>query len=213
MMHAYSEYYLQQAQTNLAVMLDTAVCGMGFELDVFYRMFLLSGVADAFGRGTSSYLCGMSGAEMAMEVAERFGKRTRSVRDRVIYERGKEFWTGYVLAYYQWLRAISFYEIEELLPVTEIADMYHPYHEADILRFVEEADRRRREHSGGTRLALRRLQAGISQGQLSLLSGVPVRTIQQYEQRAKEINRAGADTLYALASALFCRMEELMEPG
>ncbi|MBR0164306.1 MAG: helix-turn-helix transcriptional regulator [Lachnospiraceae bacterium] len=58
----------------------------------------------------------------------------------------------------------------------------------------------------------RRSEGGISQGQLALLSGVPVRSIQQYEQRAKDINRAGADTLRALARALLCRMEDLMEP-
>ncbi len=40
---------------------------------------------------------------------------------------------------------------------------------------------------------------------------VPVRTIQQYEQRQKDINKAQAETLLRLARALNCNVEDLME--
>ncbi len=58
-----------------------------------------------------------------------------------------------------------------------------------------------------------RTQRGYSQGKLSELSGVNVRMIQYYEQGARDINIAQADTLYKLAQALECNMEELLEGG
>jgi hypothetical protein len=41
---------------------------------------------------------------------------------------------------------------------------------------------------------------------------VPVRTIQQYEQRQKNINKAKAEYLVMLARVLNCPAEELIEP-
>ena len=56
-----------------------------------------------------------------------------------------------------------------------------------------------------------RTQRGYSQSKLSELSGVNVRMIQYYEQGVKDINTAQAITLYKLAQALECNMEELLE--
>lgn len=56
-----------------------------------------------------------------------------------------------------------------------------------------------------------RKERGYSQKQLSELSGVNVRMIQFYEQGARDINIAQADTVYKLAQALECNMEELLE--
>lgn len=56
-----------------------------------------------------------------------------------------------------------------------------------------------------------RKERGYSQKQLADLSGVNVRMIQFYEQGARDINIAQADTVYKLAQALECNMEELLE--
>lgn len=61
------------------------------------------------------------------------------------------------------------------------------------------------------RLKLYRAKAGLSQSKLAELSGVNVRMIQYYEQGAKDINKAQADTILALAKALSCSMEDLLE--
>ena len=42
-------------------------------------------------------------------------------------------------------------------------------------------------------------------------SGVPVRTIQQYEQRQKNINKAQAEYLVVLAKVLCCEVGDLIE--
>jgi transcriptional regulator with XRE-family HTH domain len=56
-----------------------------------------------------------------------------------------------------------------------------------------------------------RTQRGYSQSKLAELSGVSLRMIQYYEQGAKDINKAEVETVYKLAQALECNMEELLE--
>lgn len=52
---------------------------------------------------------------------------------------------------------------------------------------------------------------GLSQRQLAEASGVNVRVLQHYEQGFKDINKAAAETVKALADALNVRMEDLLE--
>ena len=56
-----------------------------------------------------------------------------------------------------------------------------------------------------------RNKLGMSQRELSELSGVPLRTIQQYEQRQKSINNAKVAYILMLAKALSCDVEDLIE--
>lgn len=52
---------------------------------------------------------------------------------------------------------------------------------------------------------------GLSQIKLAEESGVNVRMIQHYEQGVKDLNRAQAITVYQLAQALNCKVEDLLE--
>ena len=47
--------------------------------------------------------------------------------------------------------------------------------------------------------------------ELAQQAGVSVRTIQQYEQRRKDINKAQTETLLKIARALVCTVEDLVE--
>ena len=51
----------------------------------------------------------------------------------------------------------------------------------------------------------------LDQKTLAEISGVNLRMIQHYEQGVKDINKAQAITLYKLAQALECRIEDLLE--
>ena len=42
-------------------------------------------------------------------------------------------------------------------------------------------------------------------------SGVNLRTLQQYELKAKDINKAATTTLLALSKTLGCKIEDLLE--
>ena len=57
----------------------------------------------------------------------------------------------------------------------------------------------------------KRQQAGLSQSQLAERSGISFRMIQHYEQGVKDLNKAAAITVYTLAQALGCTVEDLVE--
>lgn len=62
-----------------------------------------------------------------------------------------------------------------------------------------------------TNLKRIRKAAGFSQSKLAEVSGVNLRMIQYYEQGAKDINKAEVLTVYRLAQALNCTVEDLIE--
>lgn len=55
-----------------------------------------------------------------------------------------------------------------------------------------------------------RVEKGLSQSQLSELSGVNLRMIQHYEQGVKNIDQAALKTLCALAGALGCPLWDVL---
>jgi transcriptional regulator with XRE-family HTH domain len=57
----------------------------------------------------------------------------------------------------------------------------------------------------------RRKGAGLSQSQLAKSAGLPVSAIQQYERGYRDINGMGIKRAAALAAALGCRIEDLIE--
>lgn len=56
-----------------------------------------------------------------------------------------------------------------------------------------------------------RQRKGMSQKQLAEESGVSIRMVQYYEQGVNDINKAEALTVYRLAHALWCKVEDLLE--
>ncbi len=211
MMCAYSELYIEKARVALGSMLHCAVYDLGMDLKEFYSHFLNSGIAYGFGSGEPRYIVGMSGIELAMEVMHSATGRFVEITPSYRIDRSPEYWAGWAVAYYEWLRSVSFDRINDLVPIDEIRDMYDPYHEADITKFIDEIDRRIENRREGSRLKRLRAYAGMSQRLLSERSGVSVRMIEQYEQNKKDINRASSVTVFRLSRALDCRMEDLLE--
>ena len=81
----------------------------------------------------------------------------------------------------------------------------------DIRQFVDKMNAPYRAVQPDSNLKRLRKAAGFSQRELSEMSGVPLRTIQQYEQRQKSINKAQAEYLVMLAKALCCDVDALLE--
>ena len=181
-MNAYSDLYLSSAQIALGGMLDYAVYDLKWELGDFYRAFINSGIAHSFGTGEPKYTVGMSGIEIAQEVVRIATGRDVDTVASCPFERSPEYWAGWAVAYYEWCRCISFDRIDRSVPITEIVDMYHPYHEMDVTAFADELDRRLQERAEKSQLARLRAYAGLTQKALADRSGVSVRMIQQYEQ-------------------------------
>ena len=211
MIHAYNKAYLDKAQTTLGRMLDFAVCDLKYDMAEFFNLFLASGAAARFERGDYSVITGMSGVELAYKVLELSGIPTDRMKPQYPVERSKEFWTGWALAYYQWETMLRFADIIRYVPVKIIISLYSPYHEMDIRQFCDKMDELYRATKHETNLKLLRQNVGLSQRELAEQSGVPLRTIQQYEQRQKNINKAQAKYLIMLAKTLCCVAEDLIE--
>ena len=76
---------------------------------------------------------------------------------------------------------------------------------------MDVAEERFMETFRETELKRARMSINITQEELSKKSGVSLRSIQMYEERNRNINRASFETLYRLSKALYCRPENLME--
>ena len=206
--HAYADGLLPGAMTRLGDALDYAARDCALPPGLFLPLFLASPIRPAFERGDPRVLAGMSGVEIAR--ASMPGRAAPPPSPS--FTRGPEHWCGWALAYAQWRLARPFREILSALPPDEIVRLYPAMHEADPDLFADLASRRLRDAFPGTRLARLRAAAGITQRALSAASGVGLRSIQLYEQRRKDVNRAEAASILALSRALGCRMEDLMEP-
>lgn len=93
----------------------------------------------------------------------------------------------------------------------EIWKLYPTLHEAAEDKFVDTMNRMIRRKHPPTHLQTLRKSIGYSQKTLAEKSGVALRMIQQYEQRAKDINKASGVNLVALARTLGCQVEDLLE--
>ena len=212
MIRAYHKVYLEKARNNLGRMLDFATYDLGYDPCTFFNLFINSGLAKGFEKGEFHLTVGVSGVELAYRVLELTNHQIEDPQPRYTVDRSPEYWAGWALAYYQWETALSFLDILECVPLDDIIRMYSPYHEMDIRQFCDRMNELYREANPETRLKQIRQRAGMSQSELAEQSGVPVRTIQQYEQRQKNINKAKAEYLVMLARVLNCPAEELIEP-
>ena len=213
MIHAYDEQYLHDAMKNLGEAFDSAVNDCGIEADKFLDMFIAGGIADQFGEGVPRFVSGMSGIELVWEVAARSGWKREFPESETVYDCSQEYWCGWILAYYQWYTGRSFRNIRQYISMHEILKLYPTLHEAAEDRFVDTVNRIIRRKNPPTQLQILRRSTGYSQKKLAEKSGVTLRMIQQYEQRAKDINKASAINLAALAQTLGCKVEDLLEPG
>lgn len=209
-MHAYAEEYLNDAMENLGEAFDYAVNACSLTLDAFLELFLASGCADSFGKGSPKVIAGLSGTELAMELIAKTGKQMDFPEPRISYDCSPEYWCGWILAYYQWATGRTFREIHSHLSMNEIYKLYPTHHEAAEEKFVDTVNAIIQRRHEPTRLQRQRKLCGYSQKQLAEKAGVNLRTLQQYESGAKELAKASVSTVAALARVLGCQIEDIV---
>ena len=85
-------------------------------------------------------LVGKSGVEIGYEVLDKTFGDVQPIEIEFTVNRSEEYWTGWVLAYYQWMYGISFSKINEKISIRDILALYTPYHEMDIRQVVDKLD-------------------------------------------------------------------------
>ena len=211
MIRAYNELYLHDAQVLLANAFDYAINGCHQLPDWFAKLFKQSTIAREFEIGNPAVLSGKAGVEIAQDILRRANPNKVLPNATFSEERSPEYWAGWSLAYYQWYSAKRFKDIFNRVPLTEVLSMYNVFHEMDLTDFAEEMDKRYNAIVTDTKLKKIRESRGVSQQELSVMSGVKLRSIQLYEQKVNNIDKAQAQTLYKLSRVLGCSIEDLLE--
>ena len=211
MTRAYQEIYLSSAQAKLGDAFDYAVNTCHIPGQDFIHFFIVSTVSARMEYGEPAILAGKSGIEIAIDVVFESTGKLLEIEPEERFGRSREYWIGWVTCYYQWFSTRSYSEIFTVLSFDDLASMNYTLHEADITKFVDIVDEKMREHFKETNLKRIRRTYGYTQAELAKRSGVSLRSIQMYEQRNKDINKAHADALYRISRALGCSMESLLE--
>ena len=237
MIRAYDKMLLTKASEVLGRMLDFSVHSLHMSAAQMMELFMASGTASLFERGDIKMILGGSGVELAYDVLERSGVPYERTAPRHTISLSPEYWCGYTLACLQHQLGISFNELLRIVSEQELIADYTskrssllqslPWNisendkSAALLElgnsFVSDALKLAASRAAGddtmreTALKKMRKQNGLSQSQLAKASGIPLRTIQQYEQRQKDINKARAEYLIMLAASLNCEPHLLLE--
>jgi len=208
---AYQETYLSKAQAALGDAFDYAINACSISGDDFVKLFTASSISKRMENGEAAYLAGKSGIDIASDVMFEATGKHLDTEPQEHFGRSREYWIGWAICYYQWYSARSFSDIFEVFSFEDLQNMYYTLHEADISKFADIADERIRDHFKETNLKRIRSSYGCTQADLAKRSGVSLRSIQMYEQRNKDINKASAESLYRISKVLGCTVEDLLE--
>lgn len=202
MIHAYNKIYLNGVMRNIAALFDLAVNAEELDQNGFAELFSKSDIASGIQSGTPDILAGKSPTEMLIEILNKDVEYTNIPSDRT-----PEYWAGWILAYSQWYLNKSFEQILDVMSFSELVKLYYPYHEADEMKTIEVIQSRFKCECALKKLRQKRK---LTQKQLSILSGVNVRSIRSYEQGDNDISKAQGETLLMLSKALNCTVEEIL---
>lgn len=211
MIYAYDEMYLDDAMKNLGEAADYAASCCNLNIDTFFELFIATGIASQFEKGNPRFVSGFSGTELVYEIIDKAGLEMTLPPPQIEYDYSSSYWCGWIIAYYQWRTGKSFKNIISKLSAGEIENTYPALHEASEIKAFDTLNRILEMKATASRLQILRKNCGLSQRVLSEKSGVNLRTLQQYEIRAKDINKAAVETLLALATVIGCSIADLME--
>ncbi len=200
---SYSDVYVAGVAENLGTMFEHAVDN-GYDPKIFWNTFINSNVAKQIEKGNPKYLS-CSAMDYLGEILK--GGEVSKYQD---INKDRFYWAGWILAQYQQRTGFSFYKINNNLPIEKVLDLYNTLHEANVTKFFDVADEYFK-NKDATNLKKIRQARGFSQSELAKAAEVALRSIQMFEQRRNDINKAQVETLYKLAKVLGCNIEDLLE--
>lgn len=133
---AYSDLYIEDARKTIAHSFDYAVKKLNYSLEEYAELFANFEYIDLIETGNPHYVAGMSGIELAKEICGKTGERY----GRIPYNPGLEYWTGWILSYYQWSRNIAYKTILSKFPIERFRMAYPTFHEENERRMFEYMD-------------------------------------------------------------------------
>ena len=211
MNRSYNEIYLDDAMSNLGAAFEVAKYSFGYAINDFLDIFIKSDVSNSFQKGNPKYVTGKSGFELVQDVLIKNNDMYLIQEPTPMYDYSKEYWCGWMYAYLQWYFNVSFKKLRNYLDMNDLQKLYPTLHEVSLHKAISTIKKYITNKNMPTNLQRLRLNHNISQSKLAEVSGVSLRMIQQYEQKQKDINKASVSSLYELAKALDCDIEDIME--
>ena len=203
---AYNKMYLEDSEENLGYMLEYAY-RLNLSPIKVWNKFIVSSLARQIENGSPKYIAGYSGIDYLITILNiDINGYVEEKEDSDRY-----FWTGQALARLQYETNMSFLRIEQYVPIESVLNLYDTLHESDMSKFIDIAISKIKSEKTETNLKMIRKAIGLTQKELSIKSGVDLRSIQMYEQKRNDINKAQAETLLKLSKALGCSIESLLE--
>lgn len=208
MTHAYDEMYVEGAMIRMGDMLEYACLDCGYDPDGFWRMFIQSEVARRFEIGDVSVVAGKSGPELAYMVLSKLDHREEFPEPVWREERSDLYWSGWVIAYYQWYTAQPFSVIWSSISIRMLQKMYPAFHEMDIAKAVE-ALAEMQKPVKKTSISNLRLVRGMTQKELADRAHMSISQLQRLEYGERKAENLSLKSALALAKALGVKVEEL----
>lgn len=204
-----SNLYVREAIELVAEMFEYAKAHMHIDAKDFMIYFIESGVASEIYNNNLIYIFGKSSIEIVKKILDVCHQKYKIYNENKILIAKKEYWLGLIIASYCFLKKISFDELMKYINIDDLLKKFDVLHEASHERAIEDIDEYIKKN--GTKLAKYRQNVGLSQSELSKISGVSLRSIQLYEQRYKDINKANFDNIIKLSKVLKIEPQELYE--
>lgn len=212
MTNGYAKEYIDESCEVLGEALDYIANSCGMDIAAFLDMFIASGYAKRFEECDPSVVLGISGTELSCKTLERCGLALVFPQPEQEFSDGSfEYWMGYYLAGLKWYSDRSFKDLIKDVPMDEFEKYIPELVGGEDDKREKIFDRILKKTGGKARLQIIRNECGYSQRELAERSGVNIRTLQQYESKAKDINKAAVSTLMALSRTLGCKMTDIME--
>lgn len=211
---AYNKIYLEDAMDCLGEALDYVSNACQIDMSMFFDMFLTGSFAGRFEEGEPSIVSGTSGTELVHKVMSECGLDIAFPPALVDYDSASyEYICGQLLAFLQWYSGLAFAQILENISLDAMEEYVNRFAVTTEEERVSMCDEILKGFGGPVRIQVMRKACGFSQRQLSEAAGVNIRTLQQYEIKSKDINKAAASTVLELAKTMGCTARDLMEFG
>lgn len=208
MTHAYDEIYVEGAMIRMGDMFEYAGLDLGYDPDAFFKMFILSGYARRFEIGDVSVIAGKSGPEIVYEVLSTVDHVRELPEPTWREDRSDLYWSGWVLAYFQWKQNLTFSDIWNSITIRMLQKMYKTMHEADINRAIDTMSAMMKPTEKSTVQTLRRVR-GMTQQELADRANMTVSQLQRIEYGERKVESLSLKTAIALAAALGVSVEEM----
>lgn len=208
MNHAFDQMYLKGAMIRLGDMLEYACLDCGYDPDAFWKMFICSGMARRFEVGDASVIAGRSGPELAYMILHEVDHIQEFPTPTWREKRSDLYWSGWVLAYFQWEQNCPFSEIWDSISIRMLQKLYRTFYEADLTKVTDVLDYQMKPPRKEEIRTLRLIR-GLTQQELADRVGMSVVQLQLIESGVQKVEDVPLKTAIPLAKALGVSVETM----